>query len=346
MKKFKRAKDIKVGVIGYGGAFSMGRAHINEMQKAGMTAVAVAETDKSRLEVAKEDFPGIETYTSAATMLRKSDVNLITIITPHNTHAKLALQCLDAGRHVVCEKPLAITTAECDAMIDAAKQNKVVISTYHNRHWDGCILHAVKMIVKRKVIGDVVRVEAHGGGYGKPGPWWRSSKSISGGILYDWGVHFLEYALQLIDSDIVEVMGLAKTGVWAPKTAWKDDTNEDDAFAIVRFKSGQWLTLHMSQIDSMPKHDRGMLEITGTRGTYIMSGGDYKLIRQTPKGPKEETGPIPPGEGWRFYQNVSDHLVKGAKLVITGEWARRPIHILDLANRSVKLGKAIEAKYK
>ena len=346
MKKFKRAKDIKVGVIGYGGAFNMGRAHINEMQKAGMTAVAVVEIDKSRLEVAKEDFPGIETYTSVATMLRKSDVNLITIITPHNTHAKIALQCLNAGRHVVCEKPLAITTAECDKMIAAAKKNKVVISTYHNRHWDGCILLAVKKIVKQKVIGDVIRIEAHGGGYGMPGPWWRSSKSVSGGILYDWGVHFLEYSLQLIDSEITEVMGLAKTGFWASKCSWKSDTNEDDALAIVRFKGGRWLTLHMSQIDSMPKHDRGMLEITGTKGTYIMGGGDYKLVRQTAKGPKEETGPVPPGEGWRFYQNVADHLVKGTKLVISGEWARRPIHILDLANRSAKQGRAIAAKYK
>jgi len=345
VKKFKRAKDIKVGVIGYGGAFNMGRAHINEMQRAGMTAVAVAEIDESRLEVAREDFPGIETYNSAAKMLKKSDVNLVTIITPHNTHAKLALQCLNAGRHVVCEKPLAITTDECDRMLAAAKKNKVVISTYHNRHWDGCILQAVDKIVKKKQIGDVIRIEAHGGGYGKPGPWWRSSKSISGGILYDWGVHFLEYALQLIDSEIVEVSGFAKTGFWAPKSVWKNDTNEDDALAIVRFKSGQWLSLHMSAIDSFPKGDRGMLEITGTKGTYIMNGGGCKLIKQTKSGPKEETADSPPGQGWKFYQNVADHLVKGTKLIITGEWARRPIQIIDLANKSAKLGKAIKAKY-
>ena len=69
-------------------------------------------------------------------------------------------------------------------------------------------------------------------GYGKPGDWWRTSKSISGGILYDWGVHLLEYALQLIDSEMVEVAGYAKTGFWAKETKWKDDTNEDEAIAI------------------------------------------------------------------------------------------------------------------
>ena len=94
MKRFKRARDIKVGVVGYGGAFNMGASHIQQMQQAGMTPVSVADVDPSRLAVAEADFPGIETYTSVATMLKKSDVNLVTLITPHNTHARLALQLL------------------------------------------------------------------------------------------------------------------------------------------------------------------------------------------------------------------------------------------------------------
>ncbi len=136
MKRFPKAQEIKVGVIGYGGAFDMGRKHLLEMMRAKMTPVAVADIDPSRLEIARGDFPDIETYTSVSSMLKKSDVDLVTIITPHNTHAALALQCLNAGKGVVCEKPLAITTAECDRMIAAARKNRVVLSTYHNRHWD------------------------------------------------------------------------------------------------------------------------------------------------------------------------------------------------------------------
>ncbi len=224
---FKKASEIKVGVVGYGGAFNMGRAHLNEMTRAGMTPVAVAELDAERLEVAKADFPSIQTFPSLPAMLKGSDVNLISIITPHNTHAKLAIQALKAGRHVVCEKPFAITTAECDAMIAAAKKSGLVVSTYHNRHWDGCILAATKQ-VKSGLIGEVHRVEAQMGGYGKPGDWWRSSKSISGGIMYDWGVHLLEYSLQILDSDIAEVSGFAKSGFWAKQSKWKEDTNEDE----------------------------------------------------------------------------------------------------------------------
>jgi predicted dehydrogenase len=344
MGKFKSAGDIRVGVVGYGGAFNMGPHHLNEMKRAGMTPVAVADIDRSRLVAAREDFPGIETYDSLGKMLAKSHVNLVTIITPHDTHTELALQALRAGRHVVCEKPFAITTAQCDAMIAAAKKKNLIISTYHNRHWDGTILQAIKDIRGGK-IGKVFRVEAHMGGYYKPGDWWRGSKSISGGVMYDWGVHLLEYSLQILgpEAKIAEVNGYAHNGFWAPQTKWKNDCVEDEGFAVVRFKGGQYLTLLMSAIDSNPK--KNWIEFTGTKGTYVMDWFHNEHI--TRQGETSTTTRIsnPPSEGWKFYQNIADHLVKGEKLVITGQWARRTIHILDLANQSAKLGKPVKAKY-
>jgi predicted dehydrogenase len=343
MKKHKNASDIRVGVIGYGGAFNMGRGHLKEMEQAGMTPVAVCEVDAERLKVAETDFPAIQTYSTVAEMLRKSDVNLVTIITPHNTHAKLALQCLKAGRHVVCEKPLAINTAECDAMIAAAKKSGVVLSTYHNRHWDGWILRAVEQIKEKKVIGDIYRVDARMGGRALPGDWWRTSRTISGGILYDWGVHLLEYGLQLIDSDITEVAGFSKTGYWAPKTKWKKDSNEDEAEAVVRFRNGAWLTLNITSLDSNAKP--GFLEITGTEGSYLIDWSGYTIHKREGQNYSLEQGPHYPNAWEKFYGNIADHLTKGAKLVITPEWSRRPIHILDLAAQSAKKGRTLATKY-
>lgn len=341
--RFKSAKDIKVGVVGYGPAFNMGKSHLNEMKHAGMTPIAVAELSAERRKVAEKDFSGIETYASVATMLKKSDINLVTLITPHNTHAKLALQCLSAGRHVVSEKPLAITTAECDAMIKEAKKQNLMLSTYHNRHWDGCILTAMKQIRRQHVIGDVYRVDAHMGAFGKPGDWWRSSRSISGGILYDWGVHLLEWSLQVIDSDIVEVSGFAKKGFWASQTAWKEDTNEDEAFATVRFKNGAWLNFGVSSLDSNPRP--GQIEFTGTKGSYIMTGKDYTIVRYR-HGEKIVTTGRNVADKWnKYYEDVANHLSNGTPLTITPEWSRRPIHILDLAVRSAKEGRALKAKY-
>lgn len=344
MKEFKKAEDIKVGVIGYGGTFNMGKAHLDEMQNAGMIPVAVTEIDPKRREAAKKDFPGIQTYPSLGRMLSQSDVNLVVILTPHNNHAKLALQCLNAGKHVICEKPFAITTSECDAMIAAAKKKSLLLSTYHNRHWDGCIMQALKKI-KNGAIGEVVRIEAHMAGWTKPQDWWRSSKSISGGIMYDWGVHLLEYSLQIINSDIVEVSGFAKTGFWAAKTLWKNDSNEDEGFAVVRFSNGCRLTLCISNIDSNPKPS--VLEITGTKGSYLMNHSTWEVINcKEDRTTIVTKGENPPSQWCRFYKNIADNLTKKEKLIITPEWARRPIHILDLANKSAQQGLTLKAKYK
>ncbi len=335
-------KPIRTGVIGYGGAFNMGRRHLEEMREAGMTPTAVAEIDASRLKEAEKDFPGIELYPRVDDMLARSEVDLVTLITPHNTHASLARQCLKAGRHVVSEKPLALTTADCDRMIASAQKSGVVLSTYHNRHWDGCIRHAVKKI-RGGAVGEVVRIQARMGTWGKPRDWWRSSKSISGGILYDWGVHLLEYALQLVDGKVSEVSGYAKTGFWAPRTAWKDDTNEDEAFAVVRFDSGQWLTLCVTALDANPKP--GRLEITGTEGSYVFDPTTWEWIKPGPGGLTIRKGKNPPDESYRYYENIVAHLRDKAPLAITPEWARRPIHILDLADRSARQGRALKARY-
>lgn len=341
--RFSTPQEIKVGVIGYGGAFNMGRAHLTQMSDAGMTPTCACDTDESRLAIARDEFPGIETYNSVTEMLEKSDVNLLAIITPHNTHADIALQCLRAGRHGVCEKPLAVTTDECDAMIGEAQSRDLVLSTFHNRHWDGCILRAVERI-RSGVIGDVVRIEAHMGGYGQPGDWWRSSRSISGGILYDWGVHLLEYSLQLIpDARLMEVCGFVKTGVWADKTSWKDDTIEDEGFAVARFDTGQWVSLCITNLDMNPKPNQ--LEITGTAGTYMFGGRNWTEITMEDGAKVVRQGTNPQSEGGKFYQNIAAHLCGGEDLVITPEYSRRPIHILDLAVRSAAAGRTLAATY-
>jgi predicted dehydrogenase len=343
-QKTRNTPGLRVGVIGYGGAFNMGRHHLQEMAAAGMIPVAVAEPDRNRLSVATGDFPGIQTYDTVKAMLNRSDVGLVTIITPHNTHASLALQCLQAGRHVVCEKPLAITTAECNSMIATARKKGLLITTYHNRHWDGWIMRAVEQVKKKKAIGQVYRIDARMGRRGQPGDWWRSSRSISGGILYDWGVHLLEYSLQLIDSEISEVSGYAHNGYWAPRTRWKKDTNEDEAQAVVRFRNGVWINLSITQLDSDPKP--GFLEIHGTEGSYLLEWNQYTLTRRDQGCAVVDQGNHPASEWHRFYENVADHLGKGSPLVITPEWARRTIHILELAARSARAGRALPAKYR
>ena len=89
-----------------------------------------------------------------------------------------------------------------------------------------------------------------------------------------------------------------------------------------------------------------MLEITGTKGTYIMSYERWKTIIPDGETTVIREGKNPPSQWDRFYKNIADHLTKGKPLIITGEWARRPIHIIDLAVQSAKKGCTLKAKYK
>jgi scyllo-inositol 2-dehydrogenase (NADP+) len=343
---FETAEQIKAGIVGYGGAFETGSTHLRQMQAAGVTPCAVVDVDSQRLEAARKEFDGIETYSAVDDMLEKSAANLIAIITPPNTHARLAVQCLQAGRHVVVARPMAINTDQCNDMIVAADISGTLLSVYHNRHWDGCILRAAQEIRQNRAIGDVYRTEAHMGGYQKPGDSWHSSRTISGGILYDWGVHLLEYCLQLLDGRVVEVAAFAHSGFWAPRTGWRHDTNEDEAFAVARLDSDQWLTLSVSNLDTHPKgRDRKWVEVTGTEGTYLFDGEVWKTVLHGVQDPVEAEGRNPPGQGDLYYRNVVAALLGQEELVITPEWARRPIHIIDTAVRSAQQGRALVATF-
>jgi scyllo-inositol 2-dehydrogenase (NADP+) len=335
----------KVAVVGYGAAFNMGRHHLREMERAGLVPTAVCDLDSERLKAAEQDFPGIQTFTQVSELLRETEVDLVTVITPHVTHAPLALECLQAGRSVVIEKPMTITTEECDSLIAEAEKQGVLLSTYHNRHWDGHILKALERIGSGE-IGEVYRIEAHMGGWGKPGLWWRSERSVSGGILYDWGVHLLEYALQVLaPAELQEVSGYSREGFWAGELPYGENTNEDEAHLVARFAGGRWLSLNVSSLDSHPKNERGVLEITGTKGTYIMHFDRYILRKHENGELIVREGKNLPSEGFKFYENIAGVLNGTAELIITPQWARRPVHILDLAVQSAKQGRALPAKY-
>lgn len=340
--RFKKSSDIKAGIIGYGASFMMGRHHLQQMQAAGMTIVAMADIDPARCLAAAADFPGLATYPAAAEMLARSDVDLVTVITPHNTHAELAIACMDAGRHVITEKPFAISTDECDAMIAARDRNGVMLSTYHNRHWDGWIMNA-RQKIEAGMIGKVIRIDAHLGGYRKPRDWWRGSKSISGGIMYDWGAHFIEYALQLLPGKVVEVSGFMQRGFWGPQTSWKEDCVEDEAFSLVRFDDGTYLKLLFSSLEANPKP--GWLEVSGTGGSFIIQPETWTAYCPEESGQVLRQGPVGESQTFRFYENIVAHLLGRADLVITAEYARRPIHIMDWTARSAAVNRALAVKY-
>ena len=333
-------KQIRGAVIGYGGMFSMGRGHLNGMREAGISPAAVCDIDAARLEAAQVDFPGIQVYPDADALLRDGGVDLITLVTPHDTHAPLAIQALNAGKSVICEKPMCLTTSEATEMIAAARANGVMLSVYHNRRHDGDFQALKEAIVEKKLIGDVFSIQAGFADYGHPGHWWRSDKAVSGGAFYDWGAHFLDWILNLMPGrKVVTVSG------YFHKRLWHDVTNEDYVQAVLRFDDGAHADLSFSQISALPMP---RWRIQGTKGGILDDGSvkDGMALFTFLEGIKMRGEILNKTSQWdKYYKDIHAHLTAGAPLDVTPEQSRRVIAIIEAAEKSSKSGQAEPVPY-
>ena len=326
-------KRFRCGVIGYSPAFNMGWAHLEAMTKnPGMEAAAVCDLDPEYRAAAARDWPGATVYSRVGDMLRRAELDLVAVITPHNTHARLVLKCLDAGAGVVCEKPLAITSREIRDMIAMSRRRKVMLSTFHNRRWDTDFLLLRDLIHKEKAIGEPFRIECGFYRYGESGPWWRSDKKISGGAIYDWGAHFTDWVLQLVSDEIDWVSGFQ-----VKNPAWGSYTNEDHSEYTLKFKGGCEVTQTISNLSMSPRPrwrvlgDRGAIEAVeeGFLLRTLVNGRQMSAVVPVPER-------LPTAE--LFYANVYRHLQGRAKLAVTAESAARVIGVLEAANLSAARG--------
>jgi scyllo-inositol 2-dehydrogenase (NADP+) len=323
---------IRCAMLGYGGAFNMGKLHsdcINEV--AGMKAAAACDIDPARVEQAKAEFPEFKTFTNVDDLLKARGIDLVVIILPHDLHAEMALRCLRAGKHVVLEKPFCLTVREADAMIRAANQAGVMLTAFHNRRWDGDF-RTIRELIRSGAIGQVFEISCGFAGYRRPGKWWRSSKAVSGGNMYDWGAHFTDWVLQLLPEKVVSVSGFFH------KKVWMHVTNEDHTQAIVRFAGGAMADIVFSSISAV---GRPRWRILGSRGAILDDGSVEKGCKVvTYEDGSLVTRQVPWGESdWgAFYYNVADHLLLGDELAVKPREARRVIGVIESAERSSRSG--------
>ena len=327
-------RAVRCGLLGYGPTFDMGKDHGEWMNSTpGLVTVAACDSNAGRMDAARKELPGIRTFTSLDEMLRMKDLDLVVNILPHNLHAETSLACLRAGKHIVSEKPFCITTEEATRMIRAARRSKVMLSVFHNRRWDGDYL-AIRDLIDRGLLGDVFHIECFTGGYNRPGFWWRSDKTLSGGALYDWGAHFTDWILRLVNKRVTQVTGFFH------KRLWNHVTNEDAAQAILRFEGGEMADLQQSSLAAAAKPK---WRICGTLGGLVAGGGDTVDVTSYASGLKFE-GKIPakPTYGCKeYYRNVADHLLMGEPLAVTAEQAREVIAVIETAERSSAEGRSL-----
>ena len=187
-------------VIGYGG---QGAWHCEQLRKSNVACLlGTYDIRACRMEAAREK--GIFTYESLEALLADPRVDAVVVATPNDSHLDLVCAALNAGKHVVCEKPVALSVADFDKMVETAKQCGRHLTVHQNRRWDVDFL-AIKAILQSGEIGEAIDIESRfHGSRGIPSDW-RGTKAQGGGMILDWGVHLIDQVMQLIPSDIKRI---------------------------------------------------------------------------------------------------------------------------------------------
>ena len=231
---------------------------------------------------------------------------------------------------MISEKPFAIHVADCDEAIDLARAKGVMLSVYHNRHWDPDVLTLLH-VIESGLVGEVYSLECHMVGFGRPGQAWRSHKPISGGALYDMGAHQFEKVLQLVpkvDRRGEKVNRHASLYGQFQKLKWHDTTNEDYIRAYARFDGGVEAQVVVSSLNAAPKP---LWTVAGTEGAAVVEdwGSGARVVSVDGAGVRHDIAVPAVKEANRYYKNVADHLLSGLPLIITPEWAKGPIQLIE-----------------
>ena len=345
----QKEEKVRVGLLGYGPAYGMGGHHSGLIaQTSGMELTAVCDKDKDRLAAAKEEQgEHLEVFTDAKEMAHSGTIDLGVAILPHRLHHWGISTLLNEGLHVITEKPFAVEVSECDDVIQMAQEKGLMLSVYHNRHWDPDIL-TIREVVEAGTIGDIFSIECNMTGFGRPGQAWRSHKPISGGAGYDMGAHQFEKIFQIVPLSGAggePINRKAKLHGNYLKCRWYDTTNEDFIRAYVRFDSGLEAQLMVSNLCAVPKP---LWAILGTKGSLVMEGwqSPVKVYTATEDGRQMVTEvPAKSGPPNPYYRNVADHLLCGLPLLITPQVGKRPIQCIEGCEQAAVANEAIEVEF-
>lgn len=343
-----RPAAVRIGMLGYG---AIGHEHAHAtVDVPGLELVAVADLSPARVAAARAMVPSVRGVDSAESLLDADDVDLVVVSTPPNTHAQWALRALDAGKHVVLEKPMALRAKDCDAVMERADEVGRVALVYQNRRFDPDY-RVLRRLVTDGSLGRVFHLESFVGGYGHPCNYWHSDAEVSGGALFDWGSHVLDQVLDLLPGGIEHVTAAAH------KRVWHDVTNADHSRVTVRFRDGVEAEFVHSDLAAAVKPKWYVL---GTGGAVVGSWRQERVVGRGPVGTLQEDvlaladSPadlhlhhpdgsvtalaVPYGRPHPFHRDLADHLLEGMPMRVRAEQSRRVVAVLEAAAESAAAG--------
>ncbi|MBO9599458.1 MAG: Gfo/Idh/MocA family oxidoreductase [Cohnella sp.] len=256
---------MRIGIVGLGWPGQQHAIAIEAVQ--GAVLAAVCDLDPSK-RAAFED--KCETYDDLDLFFEKADMDAVVLAVPHHLHERLAVRALDAGKHVLIEKPMARSVAECDRMIEAAARNGRTLMVAHNwRYTPWCA--AAKAIVESGELGAIRAVRTEWLLNFRPsfpqGSWIYNGELAGGGAIVSLAIHNVD-ALRYIVGEIEEVHTNA---LYADD--WSSNGAEDWAMVQFRFDNGAIGHLFTGYSPFYPP-DNGMLHVYGEEGTMFF--GPYK----------------------------------------------------------------------
>lgn len=201
---------VKVGLIGYG--FSGATFQVPVLQA--VAGLRLVEVCSSKPDAVRQALPAVRVVGHPSDLIDSPGVDLVVIATPNTTHYALALQALQAGKHVVVEKPFTITVQEALDLVALAERNKLVLSVFQNRRWDNDFLTLQQLLASGR-LGKLNTFASHFDRF-RPAvrERWREQALPGSGILYDLGSHLIDQALVLFGRpDTVQCdMGIQRDG--------------------------------------------------------------------------------------------------------------------------------------
>jgi len=351
----KHLSEVRFGFIGAGQISYYAAEAIGRHPHARL--VAVQDLHLERLKTLQKKHTLEFAHETVEELLANNLVDAVYIAVPNKFHIPLALQALQAGKHVILEKPFAMNAAEAEEAIAAAKKAGLVLTVGMNQRFTADS-QKIKQLVKEGVLGDVYHAKAYWmrrQGIPKLGTWFGNKALAGGGSLYDIGVHMLDLCLYTIDNfDPVAVSGAAYTkfgqrglgeGGWGMSDRSETSFDVDDfASAFIRFTNGATVTLSTSWACHQAEANKDNVEFFGSEaGATIRPARLYRAGGGSPAGYEvidEITLPLTMPHQDRFH-NFINHLRGEEELCVTTHQALIVQKILDGIAESSRTGKEV-----
>ena len=276
--------------------------------------IAVMRRDQAKAEDFAERHGARRAYSDVDKLLSDDEINAIYIATPPHVHCEQTFRAAHAGKHILCEKPMAMSVSECQQMVDVCRETGVTLMlAYYRNHYPN--IEKMKALMRDGAIGDVMLARINCTGYYNPNRQdlrnWRINPEISGGgVLMDIGSHRISL-LQYLMGDITSVKGYAET-------VHLDADVDDSAVFSLRFESGAQAVANINWNVGVGVDD---VEVYGTKGclkcsplnsgnlTLETKSDGVKVLHQTPL-PHTHTGLV---------EDFVNSIRTGASIRCTGE---------------------------